>query len=774
MSAWTERMSGGGADKLVRRKPWMREAAEYGGYFLLGLGTGAGRLFQSCGPFGAAAVAAAGAELNGIFCLLGTILGYFVAGGIYPGIRYIATAFLVYTVGFITRGAKVRAGRWFMPLIAALSLGITGMLFSQETLWGIPGLMRVFIEVVLGAGCTYFYDIVLRPEELNTEAAELRRSISVAVLCACVLMGAGRLTIFKIISIGRFLAMLVVMAAGFCGGPLTGCAAGTAMGLGMDMAGGASLFYSAAYAMAGLVSGALYRYGRLAFSLSFCAANAVSVLLGWSDGAHIPALYECFIASVVFMILPQSVLTPVGSLLRVGRGRGETAFRLYQAKRLESLGDGFQKLYDCAARAVPEGTGPGDVTAVFDRAADLVCRACGGKERCWKEDGAATVSGLGNLGESMACRGTISLNDLPMAFRQKCVAPEAFVSAVNGELRGLMYRRQYNARLREGRAAAYGQFMDMAEVIHGAAREMSGSAGPDNTAERRLIRFLKSREVEAVCSVFRDGRGRLHAVIEGAGLEEFLQEPDYLERLSETLGVRLCRVKEGEGDSPCRAVLRQAEPLAVSVGIAALKKEGETVSGDRGTYFKTDSGLLCVILSDGMGTGSHAAAESVSAVEILEQLLKAGVEPGCAMRLLNSAALLRNGEDWGYATVDLCCIDLFTGETSFYKYGAAPSYVKTGRSIRRVKCSSLAAGMLAGEGSQPDVMRMRLKPGNVALIASDGVLAERKDQWLRDILMASDGVETKTLAAAALKAAASRFGNADDMTALAIRVEERQ
>ena len=212
----------------------------------------------------------------------------------------------------------------------------------------------------------------------------------------------------------------------------------------------------------------------------------------------------------------------------------------------------------------------------------------------------------------------------------------------------------------------------------------------------------------------------------------------------------------------------------MSVGIAALKKEGETVSGDRGTYFKTDSGLLCVILSDGMGTGAQAAAESVSAVEILEQLLKAGVEPGVAMRLLNSAALLRNGEDWGYATVDLCCIDLFTGETCFYKYGAAPSYVKTGRIIRRVKCSSLAAGMLAGEGSQPDVMRMRLKPGNVALIASDGVLAERKDQWLRDILLASDGVETKTLAAAALKGAASRFGNADDMTALAIRVEERQ
>lgn len=45
-------------------------------------------------------------------------------------------------------------------------------------------------------------------------------------------------------------------------------------------------------------------------------------------------------------------------------------------------------------------------------------------------------------------------------------------------------------------------------------------------------------------------------------------------------------------------LLLEAEPLAVSVGIASMRKKGETVSGDRGTYFKTDAGQLCVILSD--------------------------------------------------------------------------------------------------------------------------------------------------------------------------------
>ena len=771
MTMWVrEGQLGAAARERMARAPWLEEAVRLGGYFLLGLAAGAGQLFGSCGPFGAAAVAAAGVELGGVFALLGASAGYLIAGGVYPGIRYIAAAFLVYTVGFVTRNAGVSRCRWFMPGAAAAALGLAGGMFYRETAGSIPGLMRVFMEVVLGGGCGYFYGLVLQPEEQGTEAAELRRSISAAVLCASVLMGLGRLTLFGTVSVGRLLAMLVTMAAGFCGGPFTGCAAGTAMGLGMDMAAGAALFYSAAYAMAGLVSGALYRYGRMTFSVSFCAANAVAVLLGWSGGAHIPALYECFMASVVFMLLPQSVLTPVGSLLRVGRGRGETAFRLYQAQRLERLAEGFRRLYRCASRPEPGSGGGTDVSAVFDRAADTVCRACGGKERCWRKDYADTVQGLQTLEEGMLRRGTLTVNELPVSFRQRCVAPETFVSAVNGELRGLMYRRQYAARLREGRAAAYGQFMDMAEVMGDAARELSGCAGPDSAAERRLIRFLKTVEAEGVCSVFRDGRGRIHAVIEGADLEPLLRREDHLELLSEAIGVRLCRVNTQEKE---RILLRQAEPLAVSVGIASLKKEGENVSGDRGTYFKTDGGLLCVILSDGMGSGPEAAAESISAVEILEELLKAGMEPGCAMRLLNAAALLKNGDVWGYATVDLCCIDLFTGETAFYKYGAAPSYVKAGRSVRRVKCASLAAGMLAGEGAQPDVTKMRLRPGNVALIASDGVAAERKDQWLRDILLHSDGVEAKNLARAALKGAASRFGHTDDMTALAIRVEER-
>ncbi|MEG1404954.1 MAG: SpoIIE family protein phosphatase, partial [Oscillospiraceae bacterium] len=197
------------------------------------------------------------------------------------------------------------------------------------------------------------------------------------------------------------------------------------------------------------------------------------------------------------------------------------------------------------------------------------------------------------------------------------------------------------------------------------------------------------------------------------------------------------------------------------------------VSGDRGTYFKTDEGILCVILADGMGSGEDAAKESINAVRTLEAFLRAGVDPAVAMKLLNSVLLLKNGEEWGYSTIDLMCVDLFTGETCFYKYGAAPSFIKSGKTIRRVRCESLAAGICAGEGSAPDIVRMRLKVGNVALIASDGVMVESNDAWLRELLLKNDGQDTKLLAKEALRSAARLYGCEDDMTVLAIRVDER-
>ncbi len=751
-------------------RPALRNALRYSASFLMGTALGAARLFSGCGPFGVAVVGAAGTELEGLLCLMGTLAGYLLSGGLVDGVRFIAAMFLLFTLKLVCRDLRVTGSIWFMPLCAMLFTCATGLFYTAGDNGLVPYSLRLVAETVLCGGCCLAFMELVADGGEATEGGERRRGLCMAAALGCVLMSLRPLGIFGAVYLGPFLSLLVVMLAAYGGGPLVGGAAGALFGLCMDLAVDAVIFRCACYALSALTAGAVSRRGRFPFVMFYCAANALCVLFGWNGHMELAALYECFAASVVFLILPPALVDPVCAYLKSEDGNGEAAFRRYQAARMERLSEAFRRLYEVVhAAASHEDTTP-DMEAVFDRSSDAVCRDCPGKELCWHTEAKQTLATLTEAAEAMQRRGYMRWDDLSERFRMRCLHKDDFLCAVNAELRGMLYRRQFLSRLDEVKTAAYGQFVDIAALMHAVAGEFCGAAGPDMRLERRLGRFLSGAEMDGGCSVFRDGRGRIRVIIDSPDAEAFTQTEGWLEKLSSVVGVRLARLAGGDGE---RLLLIEAEPLAVSVGIAAVKKDGESISGDRSCYFKTDAGFLCVILSDGMGTGAEAAVESSAALRILEEFLRSGVEPETAMRLLNAAVLLKNGDEWGYATVDLCCIDLFTGQTSFYKYGAAPSYIKTGRAIRRIKGKSMAAGLMTGEGSAPDVVRMKLRPGNVALIASDGVLAEDNDQWLRYVLAASDGQEMKTLALCALQAARERFGCSDDMTAMAIRVEER-
>ncbi len=771
MAVKTERLrAADGVRAALTTRPALKNALRYSASFLLGTALGAARLFSACGPFGVAMIGAVGTELEGLLCLMGTLAGYVLAGGIVGGVRFIAAMFLLFTVKLICRDAQWMRNVWFMPLGAMLFTCATGVFYTAGDNGFVPYALRLVAETVLAGGCCMAFGVLVADGGERSEKRERLRAVCAAVTAACALMSLRPVGLFEAVYLGPFFALVIVMLAAYGGGPLLGGAVGALFGLCMDMATDAVLFRTACYALSALTAGAVYRHGRFPFAMFYCAANALCVLFGWNGHLEIAALYECFAASVIFMILPPVVVDTVCAYLKNEGGSGEAAFRRYQAARMERLAEAFGRLHEVVRASVSHTDAKPDMEAVFDRGSDAVCRDCPGKELCWQAEAQQTHDTLLNAAEVMRARGYMRWDDLSERFRMRCLHKDEFLCAINSELRGMLYRRQFIARLDEVKAAAYGQAADIAAVMHAVAGEFCGAAGPDMRLEKRLGRFMSGAEMEGGCAVFRDGRGRLRVVIESVDTPELMKTEGWLEKLSAVVGVRLARLGGGEGE---RLLLIEAEPLAVSVGIAAVKKDGESISGDRSCYFKTDAGYLCVILSDGMGTGAEAAAESSAAVKILEEFLRSGVEPETAMRLLNASVMLKNGDEWGYATVDLCCIDLFTGQTCFYKYGAAPSYIKTGRAIRRIKGKSMAAGLMAGVEAAPDVVRMKLRPGNVALIASDGVLAEDNDQWLRDVLAGSDGQNMKSLSLKALQSARERFGSTDDMTALAIRVEER-
>ncbi len=157
----------------------------------------------------------------------------------------------------------------------------------------------------------------------------------------------------------------------------------------------------------------------------------------------------------------------------------------------------------------------------------------------------------------------------------------------------------------------------------------------------------------------------------------------------------------------------------VLTGVAKAIKETEKISGDNYTFFGTDESNMTVVLSDGMGSGDKACTDSSMVVELMEKFLEAGFQMESAIQMINSA-LVSGGESSNMSTLDLCSVDLFSGDCRFVKVGSACSYIKRGHLVDRISAGNLPMGIF----QKPDmeIVGRKLISGDYIIMFSDGIL----------------------------------------------------
>ena len=759
--------------KVVFRAPALVRTAECAIRFLLGALLAGAEIFGGYAPFALGLVGASGSGLDGFCALLGACFGYLTMQGFAEGLRYTAACILAFSVAFAFFDVKAYKKTWFMPLAAAAMDGITGFVYLSDQGWTRENLVFFGTELLLCGASVYFYRIAFTPwtEKREEEGLTPRQTVSLLLLAGTLMLTLANLTLPGQLSVGRLTAALAVMVTASQGGIGVGATVGVAAGLAMDLAAGGMPFYSMAYALSGVMAGAFHRQGRLAAALAYVLTNGLTVLWTWESGLHIALLYEVFIASVIFLVLPQKALRQVGALV-APQPRQDTRerARAYVRNRLEETAGAFKELYQSMRATLRPGRpNDADAAVVFDRAADRVCKRCALQASCWQRDYVSTFNALNDALPAMLERGKGEGGDFPAYFANRCVKFPEFLEAANEEVSALLYRRQYRSRLQENRAAVCRQYGELAQVLGAAAAELGAELVPDPVREKRLRQYLTAQGIECQLAAYYDEAGHLRLELEGAGLSP-LRQKEGVEKLSRLVNFPL-RVVEGERRD--RLVLVQSEPLMAVAGAACRRKDGQMVSGDTGAWFKHDDGALYVLLCDGMGSGRLAQRESALAVRLLEQFLKAGVRPENALQTISAALALRGEEEIGFTTVDLLRVDLFTGDAAVYKYGAAPTYVKKKGTVSRITGSSFPAGLCTDGGSHPDITRLRLESGDYVLLVSDGVAGGGDDMWIRERLSAFTGDSPKDLANALIQESTETVGPSDDRTAILLKLVRR-
>lgn len=746
--------------------------------FLLGAILAGGEIFGGWSPFAVGFTAASGAGAGGLCALLGAVLGSLLFRGFRQGLRCAAACLLVYSVAFAFWDGRLSRRPWFLPLTAAGMDALTGFVYLSGTAWRVSQAVYFATEVLLAGVSAWLYRQALSAWRTREDAPRTAlQKGGAAYLLGTLLIALAGVTFLRDLSAGRVLGALLVMALAYAGGPGLGAASGVAAGVCLDLAAGGSPFYTMAYGFSGLLTGAGWKQGRLFAVLSYIVSNAAAVLWTWDGNPKISSLYEVFIASVAFLLLPAAWLHKLEKSCTRAQNDGAVKRGVeIVSRRLETCSRAFRGLYQTLISALPPrlGANDGDPAMVFDRTAERVCRRCALRDECWERSYATTFTALNDALAAMLERGRGEPTDFPGWFAAKCLHFPAFLKVANEELTALFYRREYRARVEENRGAVCREYGTLADILSSASAELSAELTPDPVRERRLRGHLTALELEGEAAVYYDAAGRLRAEVTGEDPQalEPLRAPEEEKALSQLLGIPLRREPEDEG--PGRVVFRQAEPYLAVAGVAARRREGQTESGDTGAWFKRSDGSLFVLLCDGMGSGEAARRESALAVRLLENFLRSGLTAPAALRTVNAALALKNQETGAFTTVDLLRLDLFTGEGEVCKYGAAPTYLRRGTMVGKVSGTSLPAGLADGDRAEPDVTPFRLSPGDCAVLLSDGLTAPEDDQWVKDALLTFDGQSPKDLARQLMEESEKRVGAGDDRTAIVVKMERRE
>jgi len=311
----------------------------------------------------------------------------------------------------------------------------------------------------------------------------------------------------------------------------------------------------------------------------------------------------------------------------------------------------------------------------------------------------------------------------------------------------------------------------MAEIIDSVADRSAADISFDYTLSDSLREALAHSEFSAeTIGVY--GRERHTVAARGISVARTKISTDLLHKIAENvLGEALTDPEYSiDGDRVCVS-MKSARVLCAQHASASYVKTGSSMSGDSRAVFESREGYFYSLISDGMGSGSVAAAASKTSVDVLQKLLCAGVAPRAAARLLS--VFLQSGREECSASVDACEIDLVRSRARFLKCGAAPSFIRRAAKLFDLEAKTFPLGIL--DSYDGEELSVKLEAGDVIIMFSDGVAQSFDDGAYLMTLIEEDWDDNLEVMAEKIAAVAHevRHGE-DDITVTLVRVSEAE
>jgi stage II sporulation protein E len=607
--------------------------------------------------------------------------------------------------------------------ITFISLFSTGLIFSYIYGFLLFDIIMSLYESVTAMLMVFIFNhAVSFILNVNRKIVSNEELISLSIFIGLFILGMNHLNVWKF-TLNGILGIFIILLASYIGGVGVGASIGTTMGL----IGSLSFFQMPVsiglFGFAGLLAGSLKKLHRIGVIIGFLTAIFIITFYVTSSVDMLVNPYDIVLASLMFAALPKKYIVKVEEIVK---GNKNLNNRNYNEKlkevvtdRLKEYSQVFEELSKSFKQVNEKVLDHKDISYLFEEIANKTCTQCVMYKTCWDKEFYNTYKSMFELIEHLERNSSIEDNKL----YRKCIRFSELISTTKYYLGIYKISMQWRERLKDAKGLIATQLKGVADAISNMASDISMNVTFKDELEQMMMIELdkKGIPVEDVL-IYDTGDGNVNVKIYKKVC--FAKECDkkIAPIVSEIMGERyerksrLCSI---DHNGRCVLTLTKAESLQVLTGISRVSKSKNKISGDTYSFMDLEDGKYMAALSDGMGIGYKAAAESNTTISLLEKFIEAGFDKYLVIQTLNSILALRSAEEM-FSTVDIMFLDKFTGETEFIKIGSCATFIKRGNEVEIIESSSLPIGIL--EDIEADIHERKLKDGDFVILVTDGVL----------------------------------------------------
>ncbi|HHV60134.1 MAG TPA: stage II sporulation protein E [Clostridiaceae bacterium] len=554
--------------------------------------------------------------------------------------------------------------------------------------------------------------------------------ISMAITVALLLSGVNNISIAGI-SVRNALSIFIILVLSNKCGAGAGASIGVAIGLIISISSPAAPVIIGVYAFCGLLSGIFRNMGKIGSILGFVFGNAILTFHINGSTEVLIHIKEILAGAFLFLIIPQKYLEVFSGLYRktaadFGEDKRDGGKRIKEMT-VHKLRN-FSRAFKCLAKTYEEVaetktvSSKQNISILLDNIAAKVCKGCNSCKYCWDSNFYSTYQSFFQMVEKLEASGWVGIEDMPETLSKNCERLNTLLNEANSCYEVFKVDAVWKNKVNEIREIISQQLNGLSGLIKGLATEVNSDEVFRGDLECLISENLSEAGIivdEVVVLINKTNRYEVRITHKGCkGRRDCINIIE--KNVTKILGSKMkkeqskCYRKDGK----CFLKLVEEELLNITVGVAAIPKDGKLQSGDCYTFLNTGEGKFIAALSDGMGTGYGAETESNIVINLLEELVDSGFDVDTTVNMINSILLVKSDKD-NFATIDLTVVDLHSGETEFVKVGAAPTFVKKNENVRIIRRVSLPAGILSNV--ETELMRHTVKSGDFIIMMTDGV-----------------------------------------------------